>query len=198
MQLVIIANDELKEELCSIGAPQDAVWINDLSELSSEAEVIVDLLFENKTERIQKLQTATSLVIVNSVEHTLSEIDPSFIRINGWPTLLKAAVVEAVCIDGSKKELAESIFQQFNKTIRWVTDVVGFITPRVISMIVNEAYYALKEGVSTKEEIDVAMKLGTNYPYGPFEWSQKIGVEKIKALLQKLSTQQARYKPVVK
>ena len=54
-------------------------------------------------------------------------------------------------------------------------------------MIVNEAFIALKEDVSTKNEIDTAMKLGTNYPYGPFEWCEKIGREKIRSLLQQLS-----------
>jgi 3-hydroxybutyryl-CoA dehydrogenase len=64
-------------------------------------------------------------------------------------------------------------------------------------MMINEAFIALNEGVSTKEEIDIAMKLGTNYPYGPFEWSEKIGVEKIKSLLEKLNHYQERYKPFI-
>ena len=53
-------------------------------------------------------------------------------------------------------------------------------------MIINEAFIALREGVSTKEEINTAMKLGTNYPYGPFEWAGKIGIERVNALLDKL------------
>jgi 3-hydroxybutyryl-CoA dehydrogenase len=73
--------------------------------------------------------------------------------------------------------------------------MVGFVTPRVISMIINEACLALQEGVSTKEEIDTAMKLGTNYPFGPFEWMDRIGQDKIYALLLKLSRHQSRYLP---
>ncbi len=61
----------------------------------------------------------------------------------------------------------------------FVKDEPGLVSARVISMIVNEAFFALAEGVSTMEEIDVAMKLGTNYPYGPFEWLEKIGVANI-------------------
>jgi 3-hydroxybutyryl-CoA dehydrogenase len=64
-----------------------------------------------------------------------------------------------------------------------VPDDPGFVTPRIISKIINEATLALQEGVSTKEEIDAAMKLGTSYPYGPFEWSDKIGNDKIQKLL---------------
>jgi 3-hydroxybutyryl-CoA dehydrogenase len=67
------------------------------------------------------------------------------------------------------------------------------IAARVISMIINEAYFALGDKISTKEQIDIAMKLGTNYPYGPFEWSEKIGLQKIYALLKKLREKERRY-----
>jgi len=47
----------------------------------------------------------------------------------------------------------------------------GFIFPRTIVQIINEAYFALEEGVASKEDIDRAMKFGVNYPKGPFEWA---------------------------
>ena len=62
-------------------------------------------------------------------------------------------------------------------------------------MIINEAYFTLEENVSTKEEIDIAMKLGTNYPYGPFEWSKKIGLKNIADLLKELFITEKRYQP---
>jgi 3-hydroxybutyryl-CoA dehydrogenase len=64
-----------------------------------------------------------------------------------------------------------------------------------VSAIINEAYFALEDGVSTKGEIDVAMKLGTAYPYGPFDWAQKIGLNNIATLLQQLAAEQPRYAP---
>jgi 3-hydroxybutyryl-CoA dehydrogenase len=67
------------------------------------------------------------------------------------------------------------------------------LSARVIAMIINEAYFALGEGVSSKQEIDIAMKLGTNYPYGPFEWSERIGLKNIYKLLQKLNSTSSRY-----
>lgn len=48
----------------------------------------------------------------------------------------------------------------------------GFIFPRTIVQIINEAYFALEEGVASREDIDRAMKYGVNYPKGPFEWAQ--------------------------
>jgi hypothetical protein len=48
----------------------------------------------------------------------------------------------------------------------------GFIFPRTIVQIINEAYFALEEGVASREDINRAMKFGVNYPKGPFEWSE--------------------------
>jgi 3-hydroxybutyryl-CoA dehydrogenase len=81
------------------------------------------------------------------------------------------------------------------KNFELTADQPGFIAPRVIAMIINEAYFAKTEGVSSEEEIDIAMKLGTNYPKGPFEWKKEIGVEQILALLLKLSSTDTRYTP---
>ncbi|HRG10176.1 MAG TPA: 3-hydroxyacyl-CoA dehydrogenase family protein, partial [Cyclobacteriaceae bacterium] len=53
------------------------------------------------------------------------------------------------------------------------------MTPRVICMIINEAYFTVEEGTATREDVDLAMKLGTNYPLGPFEWTEKIGLQNI-------------------
>jgi len=62
-------------------------------------------------------------------------------------------------------------------------------------LLINEAYLALADGVSTEEAIDTAMKLGTNYPFGPFEWAEKIGLPEVYTLLLKLSRQDSRYLP---
>lgn len=57
---------------------------------------------------------------------------------------------------------------------------------RVISCIINEAFLTLSEGVATAEDVDEAMKLGANYPRGPFEWAEEIGVRKILQTLDSL------------
>jgi 3-hydroxybutyryl-CoA dehydrogenase len=57
---------------------------------------------------------------------------------------------------------------------------------RVISCIVNEAFLALSEGVATAEDIDRAMKLGANYPKGPFEWVEEIGARSVVETLDSL------------
>ena len=196
MQVVILSNESLKEELMDglSSSPEGIIWIEEFSQLQNhkEADVFIDLLFEN-SHLTALQQLLPKLIVVNSVEQTLFEMNSSFVRINGWNTFLKSSLVEATSLKQSDKEKTEKVFALFNKKIEWIDDIVGFITPRVISMIINEAFISLKEGVSSKEEIDIAMKSGTNYPYGPFEWSQKIGVNNLKKLLSKLSKEQTRY-----
>ena len=69
------------------------------------------------------------------------------------------------------------------------------IVQQVIAMIVNEGYFAKADNISSETEIDTAMKLGTNYPKGPFEWAKQIGVKNIYHLLTTLSKQDEKYAP---
>jgi 3-hydroxybutyryl-CoA dehydrogenase len=69
------------------------------------------------------------------------------------------------------------------------------ISGRILATIINEAYYTLQEEVSTRPEIDTAMRLGTNYPLGPFEWCERIGPENIDELLTLLGQTESRYMP---
>ena len=62
-------------------------------------------------------------------------------------------------------------------------------------MIINEAYFTLEEGTASREDIDLGMRLGTNYPMGPFEWKDAWGIDRVKQLLEALlaSTGDERY-----
>ena len=200
MRLVVLANEELKEELLSTGINDSCKvdWINSSKELSSytDADAVIDLLFEHNGYDGSYLNDfLTKPIFVNSMNKTIAEIGLPVIRINAWPGFLKRNIAEVCSTDEINKNKAEKILSLLNRKAAWVPDVKGFISARVVSMIINEAYFALEENVSTKEEIDIAMKLGTNYPYGPFEWSKKIGLKNIEALLTELSITEERYQP---
>lgn len=200
MNLLVVANDKQKEELAEgqVFNELQVQWVTMPEAITSypKADLCIDLLFENTEERIQWLRKLQiNLVIINSVVTPLSEIVEGFIRINGWNTFLKRPIIEAACDNYQLKERVEKIFSFFGKKTEWLPDTPGLITARVVACIVNEAYFALQENVSSREEIDIAMKLGTNYPYGPFEWSEKIGLKNIHALLSKLAKEQKRYEP---
>jgi 3-hydroxybutyryl-CoA dehydrogenase len=65
------------------------------------------------------------------------------------------------------------------------------IAERVVLAIVNEAYRALGDRVATADDIDLAMKLGANHPFGPFQWAQETGLAEVAAMLDGLSADDA-------
>jgi 3-hydroxybutyryl-CoA dehydrogenase len=64
-----------------------------------------------------------------------------------------------------------------------VGDAPGGMFPRILATLVNEAAFAHGAGVATAAEIDTAMRLGTNYPRGPFQWAEETGLELVAAIL---------------
>ncbi len=133
-------------------------------------------------------------VFIHSVLETLPPASLNLYRINAWPGFLQRDAWE---IAGKKDENISEIFSALGKKIIWVKDDPGFIAARVICMIINEAYFAIEDKISSREEIDTAMKLGTGYPYGPFEWAEKIGAERVGKLLQIMALSDKRYTPSV-
>lgn len=195
MHIVMLGSESLSKEWTIETSLHKLTRVNDPQEFSQiHADVYIDMLFEPETNRVELLKTLSAPVMINAVSFTLKEIGASFIRFNGWLTFLDKPVIEANCMD-DLKETATGIFEALNKQVAWVPDTPGFITPRIISMIINEAYYALGDGVSTKADIDIAMKLGTGYPHGPFEWSELIGLKNINELLQQLMRIDKKYSP---
>jgi len=200
MRLAILANKEQKDEILSLGISEDCriYWLRSAEEIYrvSTIDAIFDMLFEENNYDPSYLKSFPSgTVFVNSVNKTIGEIGFPFIRINGWPGFLKRNLTEIACITDEDKKQAEKILISLNRKAEWIPDIKGFISARIVSMIINEAYFALEENVSSKEEIDIAMKLGTNYPYGPFEWAKMIGLKNIAGLLTELSQTEKRYQP---
>lgn len=199
MQIIVLADETQREAFAANLSPNATIsWIAGEEDflLHKGADVFIDLEFVNEDSRKAVLeQLLPKPVVVNSVTDTLADINTSFIRINGWSTFLSSLVIEAAAYNVEVKQKLEEAFSIFAKKIEWLPDDAGFIAARVVSMIINEAFMALGEGVSTKEEINTAMKLGTAYPFGPFEWAEKIGVQNIVTLLSTLSRTEPRYTP---
>jgi 3-hydroxybutyryl-CoA dehydrogenase len=198
MKLAILSDSKFRSEWLERPASRNAgiIWVDSLEKLLKigDADVYVDLLFELRRDRIQKLAwLLPKVVMVNAVTATLREIGQPFIRISGWPTLLGRPTGEAVLPPGIGREEGEQIFEAIGWPCEFLPDSPGMVSARILAMIVNEAYYTEEAGTSTKTEIDIAMKLGTNYPQGPFEWAAKIGSERIVELLIRLQHDDPRY-----
>jgi 3-hydroxybutyryl-CoA dehydrogenase len=161
---------------------------------TAQLHIYVASEWQLQTDRAQ-LSDLDSPLLVQSVTHTLADLgwegDIRRARFNGWKGLFSPTHWE---IAGS------SSIQLWVETHLQVTpvrcpDQVGFIAPRVLAAIINEACYALAAGVSSQEDIDTAMKLGTNYPHGPFEWASLIGWQSVYDLLFAMSKENPAHQP---
>ncbi len=111
------------------------------------------------------------------------------IGISALPTLTAQRLIELAptsqtdehCLSG----VAE-LLRNVGKEISVVQDRVGTVMPRILSMLINEAAFAVTEQIASPEDIDSAMKLGTNYPSGPIEWGHRIGFRNVLAVLDAL------------
>jgi 3-hydroxybutyryl-CoA dehydrogenase len=91
----------------------------------------------------------------------------------------------------------EQLFGAAGREVARVRDDAGLVLARILCLIVNEAAAMLMEGAATARDIDTAMKLGTNYPHGPLEWADLMGVDFVYATLVGLRLEQDedRYRP---
>ena len=190
MTIAVLASEEQWKEL-----NLDATKINWVRIISLQQEMVAadGYIILQEVDK-QQLQNIRQPVILNSVAATLKELQTgsNVVRINGWNSFLSRNIWE---VAGAITDETTKILTVVNKQYIEVEDEPGLIAARVIAMIINEAYFALVQEVSSKEEIDTAMKLGTNYPFGPFEWSRIIGVKNIYELLLVLSKNDKRYLP---
>lgn len=171
----------------------------------SKFEVVFDYFLDESPENLDQYMESKELVVFcNSVKSTLSEfsfyLDHNFtftmIGFNGLPTFFNRDLLELSTLKEEDHEIAAKICKDLNTDYLIIDDRVGMVSPRVICMIINEAYYTVQEGTADKSGIDLAMKLGTNYPLGPFEWAEKIGIKNVYELLEAVyeDTKDERYK----
>lgn len=192
MKFVAVANDEQWNAL--IAGSTGIEWIRAEEKFSFLQHTDADAFFMMQENTTHRYAATAAPVFINSVTATLKELHtpPNVLRINGWYGFLQRPVWE---IAGTIDDNSKTIIEKLNKKIIAVKDEPGLVAAKIIAMIINEAYFALGDAISTEAEIDTAMKLGTNYPYGPFEWAKKIGINHIFTLLQKLSLLDKRYLP---
>ncbi len=191
MQLIVLASNEQWEILKNICQNVDFKRVDNIEEFFNIKNASAYFNLNNNSAEVD-YKNITAPVFINSVSKTLSSIaaKKNVIRINAWEFFFEKDLWE---IAGEVSLEIKAILQCINKKYIVVNDVPGFVTARTIAMIINEAYFAFGDNVSSQADIDIAMKLGTNYPYGPFEWAKKIGLKNVHSLLQILSTNDERY-----
>jgi 3-hydroxybutyryl-CoA dehydrogenase len=87
---------------------------------------------------------------------------------------------------GAHDEAVEQFFRSLGLHTAWVGDAPGLVLGRIIAQLVNEACFAVGEGVGSPDDVDAGMVLGLNHPRGPFAWLRELGREHVIDVLDAL------------
>jgi 3-hydroxybutyryl-CoA dehydrogenase len=117
------------------------------------------------------------------------DADGTAVGFHALPPLDATTLVELTRAPGTGTlacERAEAFFAALGKRTAWVADGPGLVLGRIVCQLVNEACFAVGEGVGARADVDDGMVLGLNHPRGPFAWCEAIGVVHVLAVLDAL------------
>ena len=116
---------------------------------------------------------------------------------NPVPRMRLVEVVRGLTTDDQTFAVTLALTERFGKTPITCRDIPGFIVNRVLLPLINEAVYALYEGLGTARDIDQAAKLGLNHPMGPLELADLIGLDTCLAILEVMHRElgEDKYRP---
>ncbi|MDL5049178.1 3-hydroxyacyl-CoA dehydrogenase family protein [Oscillatoria amoena NRMC-F 0135] len=170
----------------------------------SGSDLVFDFILDEEPFQSEIYAEKEANVFVNTAKLSLAElfslsdhkIKANLFGFNGLPTFVNRSVLEVSVLRPVDVVNLKNLCDKLGTDFLLVEDRVGLVTPRIICMIINEAYYTVQEGTASREDIDQAMKLGTNYPHGPFEWCGLIGIKHVYELLEAVyeDTHDERYK----
>lgn len=187
------------------------LYTTDIVQAAKEADLIIEAVPEkleikkNVFETIDKHAKEDCYFATNTSTMSPTEIasftnrPEKVIAMHFFNPVHKMKLVEIIRGLETSDETAEVIQQvaeQMGKETVVVNEFPGFVTSRISALVGNEAFYMLQEGIGTPEEIDKAIKLGLNYPMGPFELADLVGLDtrlnNLKYLHEKLGE---KYRP---
>jgi 3-hydroxybutyryl-CoA dehydrogenase len=204
MKIAVLGTpNRIKELRCIIDSKHELIEVKNKQFVGYD--LIIDLEFDNYQDRLHDYAHLEGmLIIVGAVKSQLEaqmhqyphRILCTLIGMNTLPTFINRSLIELTTVQEEDKAKIYKTIQDLNWEVRWVESRVGMVTPRIIFMIINEAYYTLQEGTASRSDIDTGMKLGTAYPMGPFEWCNKVGLKNVYETLEAVynDTKDERYK----
>ena len=169
--------------------------------LVGDADIVIEAIIENlaaKTQLFQKLDQVAKpecILASNTSSISITKIAASTKRpdkvigmhfMNPVPVMTLVEVIRGIATSDETYRSVEDLAKRMGKTAIEVNDYPGFISNRVLMPMINEAIFALFEGVATPEAIDGVMKLGMNHPMGPLALADFIGLDVCLAILRVL------------
>lgn len=159
---------------------------------ASDVDIVIEAAVENmeiKSSIFTKLDAIApshAILATNTSSLPITEIGAATKRpekvigmhfMNPVPVMQLVEIIRGLATEDAVYEAVEEMTKKLSKTPVEVNDFPGFVANRILLPMINEAIYALYEGVATVESIDEVMKLGMNHPMGPLQLADFIGLD---------------------
>lgn len=190
----LISMDDMKAAQSRISTTVEVATLErvDLAiEAATENREVKEKIFETLCTVVPKhafLATNTSSISVTRLASTTDRPE-RFIGLhfmNPVPLMKLMEIIRGLATDQETYEMALGLADRLGKTTTNAEDYPAFIVNRILVPMINEAVYALYEGVGTVESIDTAMRLGANHPMGPLTLADFIGLDTCLSIMQVL------------
>jgi 3-hydroxybutyryl-CoA dehydrogenase len=179
--------EEQKEEILGRLHP-----MTDLAAAVAEVDLVIEAVVENKQvkadlfRQLDEHAPAHTILATNTSSLPITEIAAATKRpekvigmhfMNPVPVMKLVEVIRGLATSDETFRVVDRLARHMGKTPVEVQDFPGFVSNRVLMPMINEAIYAVYEGVATPEAIDEVMKLGMNHPMGPLTLADFIGLD---------------------
>jgi 3-hydroxybutyryl-CoA dehydrogenase len=181
----------------SLGRLKTVAALDDLADVDYVVEAIAESV-EAKTEIFRRLDSITGPDVIltsNTSSISITTLGAATKRpdkvlgmhfMNPVPLMTLVELIRGQATSSESMAVATALSQKLGKTPVEAADYPGFIANRILMPMINEAIYAVMEGVGTPEAIDTVMKLGMNHPMGPLTLADFIGLDVCLAILNVL------------
>ena len=190
----MISHEDMSKAMSRIHTSTSLGGFGDVNlaiEAATEKREIKESIFKSLCDAVPAnayLATNTSSISITRLAATTDRPE-KFIGLhfmNPVPLMKLMEVIRGLATDQDTYEMALTFARRLEKTTTNAEDYPAFIVNRVLVPMINEAVYALYEGVGTVDSIDTAMKLGANHPMGPLQLADFIGLDTCLSIMQVL------------
>lgn len=171
-------------------------------EAATERETVKQAIFEDLIPHLTPDTILTSNTSSISITRLAARTDRpekfmGFHFMNPVPIMQLVELIRGIATDAPTFDACKGVVDRLGKTSATAEDFPAFIVNRILMPMINEAIYALYEGVGNVESIDTSLKLGANHPMGPLELADFIGLDTCLAIMQVLhdGLSDTKYRP---
>ena len=169
----------------------DLADVDLIVEAASEDTAIKEKIFSEICRNLGKDTLLTTNTSSISITRQASKTDrpERFMGVhfmNPVPKMKLVELIRGIATDDETYRILQGVIQKLGKETTYSEDFPGFIVNRILITMINEAVYALYEGVGSVDSIDRSMRLGANHPMGPFELADFIGLDVCLAIMNVL------------